>query len=849
MSAPAVPSVQTQIDMIRESINRGERLGYDQQKRTFVVLTGKEAPLAPPITSDSRQIAAGIQNLVDQNPAKSDELVPLLTDYLNRLSVQESSPAAASSAQLAQLAQAAPSMKQQLEEIFNKKLLWSALSPALKGRLSKELVLEWLEKCARDVKYPHLIVNCINYLTETHPDDLKRLPFPLFQLCQRELESHDIGDLTMHFSGRQSADRVNSALVSLRCPQFTHPAVQESFLSSPVGRDALIFLLSGKLQLNRENFRAYAELGKKAFAFELLRAVDQWAQDNLTIDDANFQNLWQLARDCNLPKLLGRMSDWLLEWAHPTSANLGKWPLTSQKMDFLVANRAHICSIDFNKIPFAIAMEALKNYPNLHRVTLSPTMSSEQIATLFRTYPKLESVIAAANRNIGFRELNLLQRSSLTCLDLRGCPNIMSGSISRLWDFERLAELRLGNRGTLDPEALRALARCTHLDTLEISNTPRISAAHIQEIKRIPCLRALILDSDSDLQDTALTELEMHPTLQEVSCNGCESLTNAALASCARIPKLGTLSARNLPLISSEGMQALIDAKYISKIDIRGCRSIIWHQVHLIPGSWKKTILFESKEIPVLPWSDQLPKILSAHFRSRFNSINSTQNFEPFVVNGATYYAWGPKSYLDEKGRRVEQLDTFYKELYSSVQPTWIVNLMSTEKHPQEAAELPAEALPYVNSTAFTELFSIEREGGNGEQNIYSKKGTSGVMQYHIRKWLDTTAPSKSTIVKLLELANNIHAQRKASSDFRLFVHCRRGLMRTAFFIALCELVRMVGAKPATSAAECRAFLLRTLEQIQDRERDRFPQEVQLQLLFSDEFLDTVRETFNNARP
>lgn len=697
----------------------------------------------------------------------------------------------------------------ELEELFNK-TKWDSLDPDFLAKITLDLVLKWLSKCAELLEKPILISNCLKFLKTKHPEVLKQMPPPVFKISKGVCFCKKLTDSSIQLACQKNPIPVNKEIIFLKCPSLSEPEKMDTFLSHPCAFELLEFLHKEILSVSLENYLQLAELADQLKYQELLRAIDDWAIRNVYVDEYNAKSLWQMIKGLN--KLKAKVEESLLVWAHSTSNELGWWFFCTPTMSFLINNRENVSSFNLNKLP----LNALKNYPHIRSITLAPETTKGEIESILKSCPKLEELHAEGNRYFDDEAFHWLIYLKIQVIDIRNCPKISSKAFLSICEMDQLRVLRCGQENLkMDCLHFKSLMILSHLEELEIGRSSNFGCEAMEIVRQIPFLRRLILSSNIHLTDQTLNSLKNHPSLEKINLNNCGNITDEGLKIVSTIPKLTHAELQRLPLISIQGVKTLLQHPFARYLDLSGCRGFTWEQVYLLPNADKTYIEYDHKVLSEIPWSDQLPKQLLAYFDYRSSRITRTQSLEPFSINDFSYIAYSPNFHTKTVG---QPISTFLDGV-ENIKPKLVINLMGE-----------GEKDSYIENPEFNNRFSLLAKGE--ERDFYVSKN---ILYIHVKNWKDGETPKENTIKKLMKIAYN------AITHKCVFVHCRLALQRTSTFIAIFELVRFGDKLKMSNNDQLRAFLVKTLEQIADTDRNRYPTLSQLELLFSNEFLDRVR--------
>jgi len=156
----------------------------------------------------------------------------------------------------------------------------------------------------------------------------------------------------------------------------------------------------------------------------------------------------------------------------------------------------------------------------------------------------------------GLRHLRPLRR--LSTLNLSWCQRIPDDGLEHLGSLGRLRILELHGCNRLTDRGLKHLPRLAGLTKLTLGPSVRgITDAGLASLARLRRLRHLNLSWCEEITDEGLGHLEALPALAHLDLMGCSALTDAGLAHIARLPRLQHLNLWRCEGITDDGLARL----------------------------------------------------------------------------------------------------------------------------------------------------------------------------------------------------------------------------------------------------------------------------------------------------
>ncbi len=187
----------------------------------------------------------------------------------------------------------------------------------------------------------------------------------------------------------------------------------------------------------------------------------------------------------------------------------------------------------------------------------------------------------------------------------------------------------------------------------------------------------------------------------------------------------------------------------------------------------------------------------------------------PFVLGEeGKYIAYGPEF---ARAERISLVD--FANLLCLSEAESIINLIDKD----------AVEYDYLNDTTIIPS-GVSRESRYG--NVY-QLGNKSV--YHFNSWKDGTIPEGETKDLLIDLAEAVALT--VAKGKCVFVHCQKGLQRTATFISIVEFIRRRKQFKGFSDAGLRQAMISILEEIARQASGRVPSQVQIDMLLDPKFL------------
>lgn len=206
----------------------------------------------------------------------------------------------------------------------------------------------------------------------------------------------------------------------------------------------------------------------------------------------------------------------------------------------------------------ARGLDALASCPRITILDLSFSRNlGDECAQLIASLPRLRDLYVAYWRITDAFMSTVLQNTSLRRLCVSSCSGLTATSFKLLAEHRRIEWLSVRSNDALGDDALRWIASCPSLTTLDVSLSRRLTDDGLRHFG-IP---------DVDATD--------HSALVSMSLSNIPYLTDESLCTIAS----GCKALRHLDLscckmITDNGVQALCDLNHLESLDLSGCNSL-----------------------------------------------------------------------------------------------------------------------------------------------------------------------------------------------------------------------------------------------------------------------------------
>lgn len=214
----------------------------------------------------------------------------------------------------------------------------------------------------------------------------------------------------------------------------------------------------------------------------------------------------------------------------------------------------------------ARGLDALASCPHITVLDLSFSRNlGDECAQLIASLPRLRDLYVAYWRITDAFMSTVLQSTSLRRLCVSSCSRLTATSFKLLAEHRRIEWLTVRSNDALGDDALRWIASCPSINTLDVSLSRRLTDDGLRHfgVPDVDATHRSALVSMSLSNIPYLTDESLRAIV-----SGCKALRHLDLSCCK--------------MITDNGVQALCDLTHLESLDVSGCTSLTDHAIDAI---------------------------------------------------------------------------------------------------------------------------------------------------------------------------------------------------------------------------------------------------------------------------
>ncbi|KAK3409766.1 hypothetical protein EUGRSUZ_J01853 [Eucalyptus grandis] len=263
----------------------------------------------------------------------------------------------------------------------------------------------------------------------------------------------------------------------------------------------------------------------------------------------------------------------ILSYGSPVTADLGK---SLHKFSGLQVVRLDACMVTCSGMKEMVNWSAC-----LKELSLSKCVgvTDDCLSLLVQTQRELRKLDITCCRKITYASINSITSScsSLCSLRMELCTLVSTDAYLLIGQrCQNLEELDLTDND-IDDEVLMSISRCSKLRILKLGICLKVTDDGLKHIGR-HCLSLTELDlyRSMGITDASIAEIALGcPALEMINMAYNENVTDAALISLSKCPRLKALEIRGCPYVSSIGLSAIArGCRRLTLLDIKKCYNI-----------------------------------------------------------------------------------------------------------------------------------------------------------------------------------------------------------------------------------------------------------------------------------